>query len=189
MTPEGENDHGRLFVISGPSGSGKTTIVRRLICLPGIFYSVSLTSRAPRPGEVEGHDYRFVCREELEKMAAGEELVEQAEVAGNLYGTPRRPLEQALSEGKTVLVDIDVQGAMQIKRAFPRACLVFIKPPDLDTLEKRLRARGTDSAEAIQRRLRLAESEMEYMTDYDVVVENDDLDGAVAQVEALLKGM
>lgn len=189
MTQDDDKARGRLFVISGPSGSGKTSIVSRLKCLPGVFYSVSATSREARPGEVDGRDYRFVSRQEFERMAAEGELAEHAEVAGNLYGTPRRPLEEALAEGRTALIDIDVQGAMQIRKAFPAACLVFITPPSMDVLGQRLRARGTESEKTIEKRLELARREMEYLPKYDVAVENDDLDRAVEKVEAIVTRM
>ena len=186
MTEDDGKTRGRLFVISGPSGSGKTSIVGRLKGLPGVFYSVSATSREARPGEVDGRDYLFVSRREIERMAAEGGLAEYAEVAGNLYGTPKRPLEEALAEGRTALVDIDVQGAMQIREAFGEAYLVFIKPPSMDVLEERLRARGTESEEAVEKRLDLARREMEYLPKYDVAVENDDLDHAVEKVEAII---
>ncbi len=177
-----------LFVISGPSGSGKTTIVARLRDIPGIFYSVSVTSRSPRKGEREGRDYLFVAREEFERMIRDAELAEYAEVAGNLYGTPRLPLEEALESGRTVLVDIDVQGAMQIRQAFPRACLIFIRPPSMEDLARRLCERATDSPETIEKRLKLAESEMERLPEYDRVVVNDELDRAVEETKRIILG-
>jgi len=189
MTSEGGKNTGRLFVISGPSGSGKTSIVHELKGLPGVFYSVSVTSRRPRPGERDGRDYRFLTREEFERMAAEGGLAEYAEVAGNLYGTPKKPLQEALEKGLAALVDVDVQGAMQIRESFPEALLVFIKPPSMEVLERRLRSRGTESEEAIERRLTLARREMEYLPEYDVEIENDDLENAVSKVKALITGM
>ncbi len=177
-----------LFVISGPSGSGKTTIVARVRETPGVFYSVSVTSRPPRRGEREGVDYHFVSRDEFERMVRDGELAEHAEVAGNLYGTPRCPLDEAIAKGRTAMVDIDVQGAMQIRKAFPAARLVFIRPPSMEDLEKRLRERGTESEESIQRRLKLARSEMEYVSKYDFVVVNDDLERAVEETKSIILG-
>ncbi len=189
MTQEPDYKQGRLFVISGPSGSGKTSIVARLRNLPGLFYSLSVTNRPPRPGEKDGVDYHFVTREEFEKMAAGGRLAEYAEVAGNLYGTPAEALERALADGLTALVDIDVQGAMQIKKAFPRARLIFVSPVSMDVLEKRLRARGTESEQSIRRRLALAKREMEFMPKYDYTVVNDELEKAVEEVKNIILGM
>ena len=186
MTRADNLDRGRLFVISGPSGSGKTSIVARLKNLPGVFYSVSVTSRAPRAGEVDGADYRFVSRDEFRRMVRLGRLAEHAQVAGNLYGTPRRPLEKALREGKRAIVDIDVQGAAQIKRAFPEARLIFIQPPSMEDLERRLRARGTETEQTIQERLALARREMEFLPKYDAAVANADLEKATEQVKKLI---
>jgi len=179
---------GRLYVVSGPSGSGKTTIVSRLKGLPGLYYSVSVTTRAPRPGEVDGRDYRFVSRRKFEEMIAAGEFAEHAQVAGNLYGTPKAPLVEALDAGGKALVDIDVQGAMEIKERFPDAVLVFIEPPNMAALEERLRKRGTESEDSVRRRLDLARREMEYAPRYDYRVVNDDLDRAAAQVRSIIKG-
>lgn len=179
---------GILYVISGPSGSGKTTLVGAVKALPGVFYSVSVTTRQPRPGEAEGVDYHFATREEFERMAAEGNLAEYAEVAGNLYGTPREPLMRALAEGKTAIVDIDVQGAMQIREKCPEARLVFIEPPSMAILEERLRGRGTESEEAVQRRLALAAREMLYAPRYPYHVINDDLDRAVRALKAIVEG-
>ncbi|MCD6405526.1 MAG: guanylate kinase [Planctomycetes bacterium] len=189
MTQEPDHNQGKLFVISGPSGSGKTSIVARLRGLPGVFYSLSVTSRQPRSGERDGVDYHFVTREKFEKMAAEGRLAEYAEVAGNLYGTPVEDLECALAEGLTALVDIDVHGAMQIRKGFPKARLVFVSPVNMDVLEKRLRARGTESEENIRRRLALAKREMEFMPKYDHMVVNDELDKAVEEVRNIILGM
>jgi len=182
----GETGGGRLFVISGPSGSGKTTLVARMKDLPGFFYSVSVTSRPSRPNEREGKDYYFVTRGHFEKMVSQDTFAEHACVAGNLYGTPKQPLHEALAAGRNALVDIDVQGAMQIKEKFPRAVLVFIEPPSMDVLESRLRGRGTESQEAIERRLALAKREMEYAGQYDYRIVNDDLERAVRELRDIL---
>lgn len=181
-----ETRGGRLFVISGPSGSGKTTLVSRMKDLPGFFYSVSFTSRPPRPNEREGKDYYFVTRDHFETMVSQDTFAEHASVAGNLYGTPGGPLLEALAAGRNALVDIDVQGAMQIKGKFPEAVLVFIEPPSMDVLEGRLRKRGTESAEAIERRLALARREMECVEKYDYRIVNDDLERAVRDLRDIL---
>ena len=184
----GGEARGRLFVISGPSGSGKTTIIKSLKWLPGIFYSVSATSRAPRPGEADGRDYWFVTREQFEKMAREGLFAEHAEVAGNFYGTPAGQLDKALAEGRAAVVDIDVQGAMQIKRKFPQATLVFIEPPDIKALEARLRKRGTESEAVVERRLALARREMECAKDYDYRVVNDSLEEATRRIKDIILG-
>jgi len=187
MNAPGDTNRGRLFVISGPSGSGKTTIVSRLRGLPGTYCSVSITSRPPRPGEVDGSDYHFVSRREFERMIERGELAEHARVAGNLYGTPKAPLLEALAAGKTALVAIDVQGAMQMKESFPAARLIFIEPPSMEVLEERLRARRTDSNETVERRLSLAAREMEYAPRYDYRIVNDDLERAVTETKNLVQ--
>jgi guanylate kinase len=188
MSDAADSGRGRLFVISGPSGSGKTSIMRKVRALPEIYYSVSATSRKPRPGEIEGVDYRFVTRERFEEMIGEDGLAEHFEVAGNLYGTPREPLEEALAEGRTAVVDIDVRGAMRLKESFPEARLVFIKPPGSAELEQRLRGRGTEDEETIRRRLALAEEEMTFESKYDVSVTNDDLDRATDEVVRIILG-
>ena len=188
MTDDRSRKSGRLFVISGPSGSGKTSIVQRLKELPGLFYSISATSRAPRAGETQGVDYLFHSREEFEKMVEAGAFAEYAEVAGNLYGTPADPLKKALERGQDALVDIDVNGAMQIKEAFPEATLIFIEPPDMQVLEKRLRDRATESEGTIARRLELARREMEFLPRYDCSVVNDELERAIDEVKDIILG-
>ena len=178
---------GGIYVISGPGGVGKSAIVSRLKGLPEVFYSVSVTSRAPRPGEAEGRDFRFVPRGEFEKMAAAGEFVEYAEVAGNLYGTPGAAVTAALGRGAKVLVDIDVQGAAQVKAKFPAAKLVFIEPPSMKALEDRMTKRGAQSQEAIRERLALARREMERAGGYDYRIVNDDLDEAVANIRSIME--
>jgi guanylate kinase len=186
MKTRDDGTSGAIVVISGPSGSGKSTIVSRLKALPGVFYSVSVTSRPPRPGELDGRDYTFVSRDKFERMIPAGAFAEHAEVAGNLYGTPRDPLLAALAGGRTAVVDIDVQGAMQIKESFPAATLVFIEPPSMDVLHQRLRSRGTESKESLKRRLVLAAREMAYAPRYDYRIVNDDLEQAVAEVKGII---
>ncbi|HKX11699.1 MAG TPA: guanylate kinase [bacterium] len=176
---------GRIFVVSGASGTGKTTLCRDLEREMGLFFSVSATTRAPRAGETEGRDYRFLSRSEFDKMLENDQFLEWAQVHGQSYGTPREPIESRLKEGHDVLLDLDTQGAIQLKSLFPEAVLIFIKPPSLEELRKRLTARGTDSPEVIDRRIDRAEHEFEQISHYDYVVENRDL----AEARRELKGI
>lgn len=178
---------GRLIVLTGPSGVGKGTLVRSLLQRqPNLSFSVSMTTRAPRPGEIEGKHYYFTTREQFAQMVAAGELLEWAEFAGNCYGTPRRPVEQQIKAGKWVLLEIELEGARQIRDTFPEALRIFILPPSLDELEHRLRDRGQDSDEAIARRLRRAEIEIEAASEFDICIVNDDLEAALKQVEAAI---
>lgn len=178
---------GRLIVLTGPSGVGKGTLVRSLLQRqPNLRFSVSVTTRAPRPGEVEGKHYYFTSREQFFEMVATGELLEWAEFAGNCYGTPRRPVEQQVRSGNWVLLEIELEGARQIRETFPEALRIFILPPSLAELEHRLRDRGQDSDEAIARRLRRAEAEIEAASEFDVCIVNDDLETALKQVEAAI---
>jgi guanylate kinase len=177
---------GRLIVLSGPSGAGKSTLAQRLLALPGLRLKVSIsaTTRSARPGEQPGRDYFFVTKEQFERMRDG--LLESAQVHGNDYGTPQEPVREAMAAGICVLLVIDVQGGLQVRKRVPSAVLIFVKPPDLLTLEARLRARGTDDEPTIERRLRGARRELEHATSYDVHVINDDLERAVADLAAIL---
>lgn len=175
------------LILSAPSGGGKTTIARMLQRRRSdIGYSVSCTTRAPRPNEVHGRDYYFLSREEFERLRAEGEFAESAEVHGNLYGTLRTEVERVLAEGKHVVMDIDVQGARQFAEAFPESVLVFILPPSVEALVERLRARNTESAAALARRLRGARDELRAASSYHYVVVNDDLERAVQQVSAVV---
>jgi guanylate kinase len=163
--------HGILFVVSAPSGAGKTTLVEALRRTPNFFYSVSCTTRAPRSGEVDGEDYRFVSKTEFESLVKAGDLLEHAQVHGDFYGTLHRPVVTNLKEGIDVLIDIDTQGAASIRNCddtLIRQSLadVFIMPPDLDELRRRLKKRGTESDEQIERRLKAAAREMESWRDY-----------------------
>ena len=177
---------GLLIVISGFSGSGKGTILKRLLRdYDEYVFSVSMTTRAPRDGEVDGKDYFFVTREEFEKTIKEDGFVEYAEYCGNYYGTPKAYVEEQLKKGKSVILDIEVQGAMQIKEKFPDALMVFVAPPSIDVLLQRLRARGTETEEVIQKRLLRAKEEVERIDKYEYLVINDDLDTAVSELHQM----
>ncbi len=179
---------GRLIVISGPSGVGKSSIVDRLTDMLPLRFSVSATTRAARPGERHGVDYYFVSRSRFEERIADGLLLEWAEYNDNLYGTPRRPVEAQLEAGHDVILDIEVQGARQVKAAYPAAVMVFIAPPTLDTLAERLGRRGDTSDEEIARRVAIARGELEAAESlFDHVVVNEDLDRAVDEVAGILR--
>ncbi|MGI8696679.1 MAG: guanylate kinase [Mycobacteriales bacterium] len=176
-----------LTVISGPSGVGKGTVVataRRRH--PQLWVSVSATTRAPRPGETDGVQYHFVDRSEFDRMAAAGELLEQAEFAGNCYGTPRAPVTAKLREGVPVLLEIDMQGARQVRRVRPDALLVFLAPPSHDELHRRLLDRGTETDVAVVRRIAAAHSELAAQAEFDAVIVNDDVERAADELVALM---
>jgi guanylate kinase len=177
-----------IFIISAPSGSGKSTLVSRLLAnLPGLMFSVSYTARKPRGAEVDGQNYRFVSREDFERMLARNEFLEWAEVFGNYYGTHRGILEEARAQGKDLVLDIDVQGARQLKGQIPEAVTVFILAPSRQVLEQRLRARGEDRDDVIARRLREAAEEIRNYNVYDYVLTNRDLAEAEATLSAIVR--
>ncbi len=183
----GPSARGKLFIVSAPSGAGKTTLCRYLRrAFPQLEYSVSATTRSPRPGEKDGRDYHFVSRQQFERGIREGRWAEWARVHDNYYGTPAAPIEKALAAGRPVLLDIDVQGARQLVERFPEAVTIFIMPPDMETLEKRLAGRGTDSPEVIARRLENARREMEQKDFYRHVIVNDDLEEAVGQLVGLV---
>lgn len=178
---------GRLIVLTGPSGVGKGTLLRSLLQRhPDLYLSTSVTTRTPRPGEVNGQQYYFVNRPEFERMAAANELLEWAEFAGNCYGTPRKPVENQIHQGRWVVLEIELQGARQIHQTFPNSFSIFILPPSMLELECRLRSRGQDSEEAIARRLARAEDEVAAANEFDIKVVNDDLEKAIEHIEAAL---
>lgn len=178
---------GRLIVFTGPSGVGKGTLLRSLLKHhPELELSVSVTTRLPRPGEIDGQHYYFVSIEEFEEMVKHGELLEWAQFAGNYYGTPRRPVEKLISQGKCVILEIELEGARQIRQTFPTALRLFILPPSLCELEHRIRGRGQDSEDSITRRLRRAKEEIEAANEFDIQIVNDDLETALKNLEAAL---
>ena len=177
---------GRMVVISGPSGSGKSTICKRLLEDPRVVFSVSATTRKPREGEVDGRDYHFLSVEEFKHRIARGEFIEHAEVYGNLYGTLRGPLETAIAAGQVYLLEIDVQGALQLKELGEPGQYIFIAPPDFDELRRRLERRNTETPVVLERRLHKAADEYRERVRYDHVVVNDDLERAVAEVRGLM---
>ncbi len=177
-----------VFIISAPSGSGKSTLVHRLLkTVPNLEFSISYTTRPPRPSETPGVDYIFITRKDFEDRLARGEFLEYAEVFGNYYGTNRETFESATRQGKDLVLDIDVQGARQLKVAIPRAISIFVLPPSRDVLEQRLRSRSQDSEEVIQRRLRGAAEEVQNYTQYDFVLINRDIEEASARLATIVK--
>lgn len=178
---------GRLIVVSGPSGSGKSSILQALGDLVEFRFSVSATTRDPRPGEVDGEDYWFVDREHFERLIADGLLLEWAVYNDNYYGTPSRPIEEAEARGENVLLDIEIQGARQIRESRPDALMIFIIPPSLEELERRLRSRGDTSEEDIAYRLGMVSQQVTEAEDlFDHTVVNDDLETAISQVANLI---
>ena len=181
---------GKLIVVSGPSGVGKSTLMREALRRTGAEFSVSATTRKPRPGEVNGRDYYFIDRPAFEAMIAGEQLLEWAEVFGQLYGTPREPVRQAMAQGKTVVLDIDVQGGLQVHQKAPKARFVLILPPGMDELARRLRGRATEDEAALTRRLAKAQQEISLAQAsgiYKHAVINDNLERAIEQIVAVIQ--
>ena len=182
-------DTGALFVVSGPSGVGKSTLLRAAMArIPGLSFSVSATTRPPRPGEVDGVDYRFLSAEQFHQLVNGNAFLEHATVYDRSYGTLREPTESALAAGQSLILDVDVQGARAVKLAMSTAVLVYILPPDLPTLERRLRGRQTDSEETIRRRMDQVGQQLEAVGEFDYLVVNDHLETAQATFEGILLG-
>lgn len=180
-------EQGLLIVLSGPSGAGKGSIREQLSQLnPNIRYGVSCTTRARRPGEVEGVNYHFLEHDQFMRWIDEDKLVEWAEVYGNYYGTPRQPMEEWLASGHDVIIEKDIQGALALKKVYPHACYVFILPPSLTELQARIKRRGTENAEVQARRLASAAHELTYLDQYDYAIVNDDLSEATARLQAII---
>ena len=178
---------GSLFVVSAPSGAGKTSLVRALLATnPQISLSVSYTTRKPREGEVDGISYHFVSRETFLEMSGRSEFLESAEVYGNFYGTSQSWISQENAKDRDILLEIDWQGASQVRRLFPSCISIFILPPTLEDLEKRLKGRGTDSAEVIARRMAAVKEDVAHVSEFDYVIINDDLNEALREFNAIV---
>ena len=179
---------GTLIVISAPSGAGKGTVISRLLEKENnLWLSVSATSRAPRTNDIEGETYYFYSKEEFENKIKEGYFLEYAEYAGNYYGTPKKIIEEKLNEGIDVILEIEIQGAMQIKKLIPEALFIFIMPPTLQELKRRLVGRNTDSKEKIIERFKIAYKEINEVSKYNYVVVNDEVDNAVSKIEAIIK--
>lgn len=181
------NEKGKLIVLSGPSGAGKSTVLARMMHYrKDVCFSVSVTTRAPRPGETDGKDYFFIDHERFEEMVREGELLEHAEYVGNCYGTPKAYVDKKLSEGMNVVLDIEVQGAEQVHEKMPEAVMVFLSPPSLKYLRERLEKRGTETAETIEARVLRAAQEYNEADFYDWLVINDDVERAADELSAII---
>ncbi|MBG1268904.1 guanylate kinase [Nostoc sp. WHI] len=178
---------GRLIVLTGPSGVGKGTLMRSLLQRhPELYYSVSATTRSPRPGEIDGKNYYFISQSKFKQLVAEGEFLEWAEFAGNYYGTPRQAVLNQIHSGKLVVLEIELEGARQIRVSFPSVLSIFILPPSFDELEKRIRDRAQDSEEAIARRLCRAQEEIKAADEFDLQIVNDDFETALNDIETAL---
>ena len=178
---------GLKIIISGPSGSGKGTIVKELIKNPECIISISATTRDPRPGEVHGEHYFYTAKEDFEKMIENKELLEHAEFCGNYYGTPKAFVDETTKSGKNIILEIEVEGALQVKRMYPEAVFIFVIPPSLKELRERLINRKTETMDVIEKRLNRAREELLYFKEYDYVVVNDDLNKATRAIENIIE--
>lgn len=183
-----KDEKGLLIVVSGPAGSGKGTVNQRLLETGDFVFSVSATTRAPRPGEVDGVNYHYIAREEFEARIARGELLEHTQYCGNYYGTLRSETDAVLASAKNLLLEIEVEGAMNIKRQYPEAVLIMLLPPSYKVLEARLRGRGTETEEVIRKRMARAREELEYLPRYDYVVYNQEggVEQAAAEIRAIV---
>lgn len=179
-------ERGILFVVSAPSGCGKGTILAEILKDDSFYYSVSATTRSPREGEVDGVNYHFLTVERFRELIAEGGMLEHAEFCGNYYGTPRAAVESKLEEGKNVILEIEVQGAMNVKKSCPDAVLIFILPPSISELRRRLNKRGTESEEVISRRVAEASKEISFAKNYDYIMVNADLEAAIADFKAII---
>lgn len=177
---------GKLFVISGPSGVGKGTIAKRLIDETDIRFSVSMTTRKPREGEIHGESYYFVSHEEFNRTIENNGFLEYAEVYGNKYGTPLDKTMEAIDSGQDILLDIDIQGALNVKKVYPKGIFIFVLPPSMTELRKRITGRGTETQDSIDLRMGETLKEVSYIDKYDYCVINEDIDEAVSRVKAIL---
>lgn len=183
------SDKGVLTVISGFSGAGKGTVVKQLLDKYDYGLSISATTRFPREGEQDGREYFFKTKEEFEQMIAEHQLIEYARYVGNYYGTPKEYVVQQLEQGKDVILEIEMQGALHVREILPEVNLIFLTPPSVDVLEQRLRGRGTETEEVIRDRMARAKEECSYMEKYDYIVVNDDLDECVENVHRLIRSL
>ena len=178
---------GSLVIISGFSGAGKGTVVKELMKNYECYaLSISATTRNPRPGEENGREYFFKTKEQFEKMIADDELIEYAKYVDNYYGTPKAYVEEQLAAGKDVILEIEIQGALQVKKLYPEALLLFVMPPSADALKERLVGRGTETPDVIAQRLAISSKESQYMNGYDYLVINDQIENSVEQVHAII---
>ncbi len=178
---------GLLIVVSGASGTGKGTVCKKLLSeLPNVHYSISATTRKPRQGEVDGREYYFISEDDFKQWIADGKFLEYAEVYGNFYGTPLTKIEERLNRGEDVLLEIDVQGALNVKRKCPDGVYIFLLPPSLNELKRRIEGRGSETPDSLKRRLQAAVAEIQIGREYDYAVVNDTVDNAAAQIEAIL---
>lgn len=181
------NKKGTLFVITGPSGAGKGTVLKQVIqSLEGLYFSVSATTRKPREGEVDGVHYHFLTKERFEELIEKDRFLEYARYAENYYGTPLDPVEEHLEQGHDVILEIELQGALQVKKRLSKAVLVFIAPPSFEELENRLRGRGTETEEVIRKRLAIARQECANMDEFRFIVVNDKVEDAADRLRAII---